>query len=154
MSWDRSKPVYNSVCHLAATDGAPAARAGDAGKGFAVVAEEVRNLAMRSTEAAKSTANLIEGSIGNAEGGVSINKEVLEHLVEINGQIRQVNEVMAEIEVASDGQSSGIERINSAVDNLKQSTQLVASNAQESASTAEELSAQAEEMKHMVGSFK
>ena len=38
-----------------------AARAGEAGAGFAVVANEVRNLALRASEAAKNTADLIEG---------------------------------------------------------------------------------------------
>src|SRR5206468_9584458 len=72
---------------LALNAAVEAARAGDAGKGFAVVAEEVRNLAMRSAEAAKTTANLIEESVRNAEGGVELNAEVLRNLTAINDQV-------------------------------------------------------------------
>jgi len=138
---------------LALNAAVEAARAGDAGKGFAVVAEEVRNLAMRSAEAAKSTADLIDESVHNAEDGVTINQEVFTNLAEISEQIRKVTEVMDEIAAASDQQSQGIDQINSAVSQLDQVTQQNAANSEESASAAEELTAQAEELRAMVGNF-
>jgi methyl-accepting chemotaxis protein len=139
---------------LALNAAVEAARAGDAGKGFAVVAEEVRNLAMRSAEAAKNTANMIEESVKNAEGGVSINQEVLKNLTEINNQVNKVSAVMAEIAAASDQQSQGVDQVNMAVEQMNQVTQQVAANAEESASAAQELSGQAEDMKSMVGAFR
>jgi methyl-accepting chemotaxis protein len=138
---------------LALNAAVEAARAGDAGKGFAVVAEEVRSLAMRSAEAAKNTADLIEESVKNAEGGVTINHEVMQNLVEINEQVNKVSEVMAEIAAASEQQSHGVDQVNTAVEQVNLVTQQTASNAEESASAAEELASQAEEMKGVVSSF-
>jgi len=138
---------------LALNAAVEAARAGDAGKGFAVVAEEVRNLAMRSAESAKNTANMIEESVKNAESGVSLNQEVLRNLSEINIQVNKVSAVMAEIAAASKQQSQGVAQVSNAVDKMNQVVQQVAANAEESASAAEELSGQAEEMKGMVGAF-
>ncbi len=139
---------------LALNAAVEAARAGDAGKGFAVVAEEVRNLAMRSAEAAKDTAQLIEESVGNAEGGVALNQEVMGNLEEISAQVGKVSEVMAEISAASEQQSQGIEQITTAVEQMNQVTQQSAANAEESSSAAEELSGQSEEMRSLVGRFR
>jgi len=138
---------------LALNAAVEAARAGDAGKGFAVVAEEVRNLAMRSAEAAKSTAQMIAESMENVENGVALNHEVLAKLGEINGQVQKVSAVMVEVAAASAQQSQGIEQINTAVEQMSQVTEENAANSEESASAAEELSGQAETVRALVATF-
>jgi methyl-accepting chemotaxis protein len=138
---------------LALNAAVEAARAGDAGKGFAVVAEEVRNLAMRSADAAKNTAALIEESVRNAQGGVAINTEVVANFGEIVAQVNKVSEVMAEIAAGAEQQSQGIEQLTGAVEQMSGVTQQTASSSEESASAAEELSGQAARMRSLIGNF-
>jgi len=138
---------------LALNAAVEAARAGDAGKGFAVVAEEVRNLAMRSAEAAKNTANLIEESVRNAEEGVELNQSVLDQLNDIAERTEHVGQVLSEISQASEQQAQGIDDLRAAIDQLNQITQQNASASEESASAGEELSAQSQELRTLVAGF-
>lgn len=135
---------------LALNAAVEAARAGEAGKGFAVVAEEVRNLAMHSAEAAKTTAALIEDSQRNAEGGAAVSDQVNGILREIVGAANQVTTLVADVATASGQQSSGVEQINTAVSQMDRITQGNAANAEESAAASEELSAQAVDLNDMV----
>lgn len=135
---------------LALNAAVEAARAGDAGKGFAVVAEEVRNLAQRSAEAAKTTSSLIEESRVNADHGVTVSQEVGEILSRIVEAVHKLVQLIGEVSSASEEQAKGIDQINTAVTQMDKLTQQNASSAEESASASEELSAQSQELAEMV----
>jgi methyl-accepting chemotaxis protein len=135
---------------LALNAAVEAARAGEAGKGFAVVAEEVRNLAMRSAEAAKNTSSLIEGSVQSSRNGVSVAQEVASVLTEINHAATKVDSMVGEIAAASREQSQGIEQVNAAIMQMDKVTQANAAAAEESAAASEELSSQARELNGIV----
>ncbi|MBL9028407.1 MAG: globin-coupled sensor protein [Myxococcales bacterium] len=139
---------------LALNAAVEAARAGDAGKGFAVVAEEVRNLAIRSADAARSTAHLIEEGRKSAEGGVLAQGSVSTSLEAINDGVRSVQDLMEAISQASVSQSRMVEQIARAVDDLARGTQHSAATAEESASAAEELSGQAAALQDTVSTFR
>ena len=135
---------------LALNAAVEAARAGEHGKGFAVVAEEVRNLAQRSSTAAKDTADLINDCVTNADEGTRVSGKCKESLEEIVKNVKKVTDLTKEIANASAEQTVGIDQVAQSVQQMDQITQQNAASAEETASASEELTAQAQSMKEQV----
>jgi len=97
-----------------------AATAGEAGKGFAVVAQEVRNLANKSTQAAREIKDLVESASIKADEGKTIASEMIEGYVSLNSNIDKTIELITDVAHISKNQQVGIVQINDAVNILEE----------------------------------
>jgi methyl-accepting chemotaxis protein len=135
---------------LALNAAVEAARAGEAGAGFAVVADEVRILAMRSADAAKVTANLIEGTVKKINLGTGLVSTTNDAFSQVKESTDKVGNLVTEIAEASREQSEGIEQVNKGITQMDEIVQHNAANAEESASASGEMNNQAKHLKNYI----
>lgn len=138
---------------LALNASVEAARAGEQGRGFAVVASEVRNLAQRSSDAAKQIKQLINDSMSKVEAGDKQVKLTADTMQEILQSITQVNDIVKLISIASTEQSNGIEQINIVVSGMEETTQKNAALVEEAAASAELLEKQSSKLVEVMNRF-
>ena len=131
-----------------------AARAGAAGKGFAVVADEVRNLAAKSAEAARRTAELIGASVDTVEKGAQVTAQTAQILQEAAADAAEVIKSVSIVKQSSAEQTDAIEQIRDGLNQVSAVIQTNAATAEENSATSEEMSAQAAVLHKEVAKFK
>ncbi|WP_348695095.1 methyl-accepting chemotaxis protein [Duganella fentianensis] len=119
---------------LALNAAVEAARAGEQGRGFAVVASEVRNLAQRSSSAAKEIGDLIRTSIGDVDEGARFVNAAGSTMSDIVQSVQRVNVIMDQITQDSNKQAQQINEMAASVREVDASTQ-------ENAAMVEEIAA-------------
>ena len=127
---------------LALNAAVEAARAGEAGAGFSVVADEVRSLAQRAAEAARTSGDIVERTIADVEQGVSFVSTTHEAFHELSTMIVNSSEAVSQIAIASEEQTKGIALIDRAISRMEAVTNNNAANSQQTAESASAMSTQ------------
>jgi methyl-accepting chemotaxis protein len=139
---------------LALNAAVEAARAGEHGRGFAVVANEIRDLARRSSSAAKEIKELISDSVEKIQLGSCLVNESGQALTEIVESAKKVTDILENIAATSQEQSVGIEQINKAIIQMEELTQQNAALVEEAAATSLSMERSADHMIEVVNFFK
>src|SRR5476649_982886 len=139
---------------LALNAAVEAARAGEQGRGFAVVATEVRNLAQRSSTAAREVKALIDESVSKVDVGTELVQTAGATMRDIVASVQQVTGMVGAISTASHEQSVGIEEVNRAISLMDQVTQQNAALVEQAATSVKILQDQAGNLNHAISVFK
>jgi methyl-accepting chemotaxis protein len=130
-----------------------AARAGQHGKGFAVIAEDVRNLALKSANAADETTDMLDSIVSKINDAVKYANETATSLIEIVTNSKQSVDISSQVAVASNEQATAVAQINLSLDQISSVVQTTSSNAKDSEDVSKDLAHMSNQLMEVVSEF-
>lgn len=139
---------------LALNAAVEAARAGEQGRGFAVVAAEVRQLAQRSSHAAREIRTLARTSGAQVASGQDLAQDVSSAIHRMVEQVNQMNLLVKGIWDTTSAQSAGIDQLGAVVEALSRDASSNAALVTQGTSLAAALEADARGLAESVRQFR
>lgn len=139
---------------LAVNASIEASRSGNSGGGFGVIADQVRDLAVRTTEASAEIDNLISSSVGKVESSAQDIENIAHGFSELNSATQQMKMLLDQIHESGRAQASGIEKISSSMSHISTETQNFAAAAEETAGTSSHLKEMAGDLRTALASLR
>ena len=139
---------------LALNAAVEAARAGEQGRGFAVVAAEVRQLALRSTAAAREVTQLVNASLDAVRSGHALVAEGNGTMDRIVDAVRRVSSVFENLSADTNEHAGSIDSVTQVVRQLDETTRQNVAVAETTRRIAHDLQDQGAQLEQVLGSFK
>jgi methyl-accepting chemotaxis protein len=131
-----------------------AARAGASGKGFAVVALEVRQLALRVSDAAKQIGNIVAGSTSEIEQGHEITQRTVGAVQATESQVNAVSLALSRLNALTREGRENTELMNSALERVRETTNGNVGLVEQMSGAARELRRQSLQLNEQSARFK
>lgn len=138
---------------LALNASVEAARAGSAGRGFAIVAEEVKELAGKSAQAAKSAVDIVTNTKAVIQEGVELNASTAESLQAIYGVSTEISEISDQLVAAVQGQENALISMEERIATISSIADRNLQSAVGTSQSSELLAKEAEELQGQVNKF-